>query len=147
MLNKLYYLKFISWFDTFLYIFIFILFISAHSLGFLIFVLLFVSKLWTSFIVILDASCFILNEISWICCNLDRYCLMKSYMSHICLQSHYSCTWRGKSIWLQPFIYLFYLFFYLWYLVIYLFILLWWVIVLSSFLEITHKATKFILWL
>ena len=34
-----------------------------------VFVLLFISKLRTSFIVILDGSCFMLNEISWICCK------------------------------------------------------------------------------
>ena len=32
-------------------------------------VLLFISELRTSFIVILDGSCFMLNEISWICCK------------------------------------------------------------------------------
>ena len=34
-----------------------------------VFVLLFISELRTSFIVILDGSCFMLNKISWICCK------------------------------------------------------------------------------
>ena len=68
-------------------------------------VLLFIFELRTSFIVILDGSCFMLNEISWICCKPWWYCLMKVYcliyVVNCNYHDHCSCTWRGRSIWVQ----------------------------------------------
>ena len=55
-------------------------------------VLLFIYELRTSFIVILDGSCFMLNEISWICCK-PWWVLLNENL------------FRGKSIWLQLYIF------------------------------------------
>ena len=64
-------------------------------------VLLFISELRTSFIVILDGSCFMLNEISWICCKpwwvLLNEKLFVSYMWSTAIITAIALAHRGVS--------------------------------------------------